>query len=156
MKCLIFQSIHTFNFFSHFCYCEFIGSIQAWKEVNYKMRKYADPAGLKYFNLCLKQLEPLDKALIKGDMTGVAESVRNLVQNARKILPHINKENLKKPFEKLLDGGDDFLEKLKSGSGDISAFSNFTKSGSTDLNDILETLIDKVTDVVGDVVDSLI
>ena len=120
------------------------------------MKKHTDPVGKQLVQLIQNELDPLEEALSKNNMIGVAKILRRIIPNAKNLLPRIKVEHLKNSMKNALASVEKLAETLESGSGTMWAFSNFVKLESNNLGGILRSLIDTVVDLVGDVSDVVV
>lgn len=123
----------------------------AWNGKIDQMRKYTDPEGLEYLQMWQNQNYPVDKALRNGDLKSVAKLARETVPYMKKLIPHVNNENLQKYLKNAIVRGEKFIETLEADDTNMWTLHNFFESESKNMSGILGALVGAVVDFVGDV-----
>lgn len=115
------------------------------------MKKHADPVGLECIEVLKNEVIPIDTALINGDMVAVAEILSKILPYVRKMVPHLKDENLQKTIENTADEAEKIIAILEAGGDNISEFNTFMESITVNLSSILTALVDRVVNLVDNV-----
>lgn len=129
-----------------------------WIDIFQDIRKHTAPEGLEYVDYWISEVKPLDAALQRGDLHGVAIIFRNCLPAIRNLIPHLNDEKLKVSVGGLADNAENLLESLESKDASISAsgLHKFFESESKNLGGILRTLIHNVVGLVQNVLKTVL
>lgn len=131
-----------------FLRCSIAGSMLGWIDILQGIRKHTAPEGLKYIDYWITQVEPVDAALKRGDVAGVATIFRDVIPVIRQLIPHLNDEKLQVSVGAIADNAENLLKSLEAKGAGMSGLPKFFESESKNLGGILRTLIHKVFGLV--------